>query len=167
MRVARYGAGRTNQKLYFAKMAIQQLQESTEVAVSQAAYESGVFHVHGAYLAFLQELSRFYKLSPQLGTAEAIRQGLERKGQVSPEVVQIQALEENGQWLAQLQQAFNDCQLAPEPVEVQPEAELSDAMILRVAAPVSEAPSDIERLQHWFSQLHGLINDFRREMVEF
>lgn len=166
MRVARLNASRTNQKLYFAKMAMQQVELATEEAVKQANYEAAVFHLHGTYLAFLQELCRFYKLSPQLASAEAVRLALELKGQVSPEVVQIQALETAGQWLQQLQQAFHDCQLVPEPVEPQPEAELAESLIVRVAT-ISHEHDELPRLQQWYKQLHTLINEFRREMAEW
>ena len=167
MRVARHGAGRTNQKLYFAKMAMQQLEQATDAAVIQATYEAGVFHLHGAFLALLQELSRFYKQSPQLPSAEALRLALDVKGQVSPEIVQIQQVESPDQWLGQLQQAFHDCQLAPEPPEPQPEAELPDSLILRVTTAAAEPASELERLQRWYKHLQTMINDFRREMVEF
>ncbi|PTQ90436.1 DUF6586 family protein [Agitococcus lubricus] len=167
MRVARYGAGRTNQKFYFAKMAMQQLELAADEANKQAYYETAVFHLHGAFLACLQELSRFYKLSPQLATTEAIRLALDAKGQISPEISQLQAVETEG-WLAELQQAFADCQLAPDPVEVQPEAELADSLILKVAdASSSSAIIPSVQLQGWYKALHALINDFRREMVEF
>ncbi len=167
MRVARLNASRTNQKLYFAKMAMQQVDSATEDAVKQANYEAAVFHLHGAYLAFLQELCRFYKLSPQLASAEAVRLALEVKGQISPEVAQIQGLEQVGQWLQRLQQAFHDCQLVPEPAEPQPEVELPESLIMRVASPVSEQPSDLICVQQWYKQLHALINEFRREMAEW
>ena len=167
MRVARLNAGRTNQKLYFAKIAMQQLEASPEDAVQQASYEAAVFHLHGVYLAFLQELCRFYKLSPQLASAEAVRLALEFKGQISPEVVQIQALEVSGQWLQQLQQAFHDCQLVPEPAEPQPEAEFPESLIMRVAPITSDELSALQKLQAWYKQLHNLINEFRREMAEW
>ncbi|HNP02477.1 MAG TPA: hypothetical protein PKN43_06815, partial [Agitococcus sp.] len=151
MRVARYGAGRTNQKFYFAKMAMQQIEQAVDEPSKQANYEAAVFHLHGAFLAFLQELSRFYKLSPQLGTTEAIRLALDAKGQVSPEISQLQAVEDGG-WLGELQQAFADCQLAPEPVEVQPEAELAEGLIMRaVTNPVEPEPVE-QRLKAWHTQ---------------
>ena len=166
MRVARYGAGRTNQKFYFAKMAMQQIEQAVDEPSKQANYEAAVFHLHGAFLAFLQELSRFYKLSPQLGTTEAIRLALDAKGQVSPEISQLQAVEDGG-WLGELQQAFADCQLAPEPVEIQPEAELAEGLIMRaVTNPVEPEPVE-QCLKAWHTQLQRLFSEFRQEMVEF
>ncbi len=54
-RVARYHADRTNQKLYFARLACQQAEQIEHVQQAQAYREAAVFHLHGAVLAFLQE----------------------------------------------------------------------------------------------------------------
>lgn len=167
MRVARYGAGRTNQKFYFCKIALEQCENAEDDAHKQAHYEAAVFHLHGAFLAFLQELSRFYKLSPQLGTTEAIRLALEAKGQVSPEISQLQAVEMSDAWLGQLQKTFTEYQLAADPVEPQPEAELPDSLIVRMVTMSEEPILDIARVQAWYKQLQRLITEFRQEMVEF
>jgi hypothetical protein len=167
MRVARYGAGRTNQKFYFCKIALEQCEGATDDAHKQAHYEAAVFHLHGAFLALLQELSRFYKLSPQLETTEAIRLALEAKGQVSPEISQLQAVETSDAWLGQLQKTFTEYQLAADPVEPQPEAELPDSLIVRMVTMSEEPVLDIARVQTWYKQLQGLIAEFRQEMVEF
>ena len=53
-RVARYHADRTNQKLYFARLACQQAEQTDKVQQAQGARESAVFHLQGAVLAFLQ-----------------------------------------------------------------------------------------------------------------
>lgn len=167
MRVARYGAGRTNQKFYFAKIAIQQFEQSDETAIKQANIEAAVFHVHGAFLALLQELSRFYKLSSQLATTEAIRVALEAKGQISPEISQLQAVEGQDNWLGQLQATFCEYQLAADPVEPEPEAELPEGLIVRSAMKAEESPLDIANVQMWYKKLHSLVTEFRQEMVEF
>lgn len=165
-RVARLNAGRTNQKLYFTRLTLQQLPQLTEESERLAALEAAIFHLHGAYLAFLQELARFYKLSPSLGSTQAIRAALAERSQVSPEVSQMEQLQE-GQWLGQLQQAFADCQLAPEPPEPQPEAELPEGFIARSAMPQESLMPEPEHVQAWLQALQNLIRDFRREMAEW
>ena len=62
-RVARYHADRTNQKLYFARLACQQAEQTDNIQQAQAHREAAVFHLHGAILAFLQELVRYYRLN--------------------------------------------------------------------------------------------------------
>ena len=53
-RVARYHADRTNQKLYFARLACQQAEQTEHLQLVQAYRETAAFHLHGALLAFLQ-----------------------------------------------------------------------------------------------------------------
>ena len=47
-RVARYHADRTNQKLYFARLACQQAEQTEHIQQAQAYREAAVFHLHGA-----------------------------------------------------------------------------------------------------------------------
>ena len=72
-RVARYHADRTNQKLYFARLACQQAEQTDNIQQAQAHREAAVFHLHGAILAFLQELVRYYRLNDMQPTFKSIR----------------------------------------------------------------------------------------------
>lgn len=62
-RVARFHADRTNQKLYFARLACQQAEGETNVQAAQGAREAAVFHLYGVVQAYLQELGRYYRLN--------------------------------------------------------------------------------------------------------
>ncbi len=62
-RVVCYHADRTNQKLYFVRLACQQAEQVEHIQQAQAHREVGAFHLHGAVLAFLQELVRYYRLN--------------------------------------------------------------------------------------------------------
>jgi hypothetical protein len=62
-RVARYHADRTNQNSILLDLACQQAEQTDHVQQAQAYREAAVFHLHGAILAFLQELVRYYRLN--------------------------------------------------------------------------------------------------------
>lgn len=174
--------GRTNQKLYFARL---QLDRLNQVLADRSAFaweaealscrEAAILHLHGAYVAFLQELVRFYKLSGPLLTSEALRQAMQAKGQVSPEITVLQGLEQAaGSWLAALLRAQRDCLVAPDPVaptlpEDEDEEEGPGKAIGLVALAGDEPLSlpDVERLQYWQRELTAIIRDFRREMAEW
>lgn len=171
--------GRTNQKLYFARL---QLDRVHELLAEQSAFaweagalscrEAAILHLHGAYLAFLQELVRFYKLQGPLFTSEALRQAMAAKGQVSPEIAVLQGLErEPDSWLSQLLRAHQGCLIAPEPVppEVQVEAETPSRAIAvtMVAADQPLSPADLEAIRLWQQELTGIIRGFRSEMAEW
>jgi hypothetical protein len=49
----------------------------------QAYREAAVFHLHGAMLAFLQELVRYYRLNDLQPTLKSIEEHMAAKGQVS------------------------------------------------------------------------------------
>ena len=102
-RVARYHADRTNQKLYFARLSCQQAEQIDHVQQAQAYREAAVFHLHGAVLAFLQELVRYYRLNDLNPTLKSIEEHMAAKGQVSPEVTVMQKLSKEG-FIAELKQ---------------------------------------------------------------
>ncbi len=59
---------RTNQKLYFAKLTLGQItsdQPKIANALREAQHEACLFHLHGAYLAFLQEIADQYQINTQ------------------------------------------------------------------------------------------------------
>ena len=165
-RVARYHADRTNQKLYFARMACQQAEQTDHVQQAQAHREAAVFHLHGALLAFLQELVRYYRLNDLSPTLKSIEELMAAKGQVSPEVTVLQHLSKDG-FLAELKRAYRLCQYAPEPSSPQPEDETSSNLIIKVTQTPQAWLPDTAILREWHCDLTQLIDGFRNEMVEF
>lgn len=170
--------GRTNQKLYFARLQLDRLQSLLEAkaafsweAEALSCREAAILHLHGAYLAFLQELVRFYKLQGPLMTSEAVRVAMAAKGQVSPEITVLQQLEQaHGSWLAQLLRAHQDCLIAPDqvPVAVEEEETVSRAIsVVVVAADTPLSAGDVGNIQRWLQELTTVIRDFRREMQEW
>ncbi len=165
-RVARYHADRTNQKLYFARLACQQAEQADHVQQAQAHREAAVFHLHGALLAFLQELVRYYRLNDLSPTLKSIEELMAAKGQVSPEVTVLQHLSKDG-FLAELKRAYRLCQYAPEPSSPQPEDETSSNLIIKVTQTPQAWLPDTAILREWHRDLTQLIDGFRNEMVEF
>ena len=165
-RVARYHADRTNQKLYFARLACQQAEQTDHVQQAQAHREAAVFHLNGAVLAFLQELVRYYRLNDLNPTLKSIEEHMAAKGQVSPEVTVLQHLSRDG-FLAELKRAYRLCQYAPEPSSPQPEDETSSNLIIKVTQTPQAWLPDTAILREWHRDLTQLIDGFRNEMVEF
>lgn len=170
--------GRTNQKLYFARLQLDRL-ESLVAQQSGFAWEAealscreaAILHLHGAYLAFLQELVCFYKLQGPLMSSEAVRQAMAARGQVAPEITVLQRLEQQADsWLAGLLRAHQDCLIAPEPPPAVPVEDEPDSGGIRVRAVAADPPlsaGDRQTLQGWQQALTTLIRDCRREMAEW
>ncbi len=165
-RVARFHADRTNQKLYFARLACVQAQQTEHVQQAQAQREAAVFHLHGAVLAFLQELVRYYRLSDLQPSLHSVQEQMTAKGQVSPEINILQQLSRDG-WLAELKRAYRMCQYAPEPSAPEPENETSSQLIIKVTQSPQAWLLDVEILREWHANLSDLIDGFRNEMVDF
>ncbi|MFU8926000.1 DUF6586 family protein [Acinetobacter puyangensis] len=165
-RVARYHADRTNQKLYFARLACQQAEQTEHVQQIQAHREAAVFHLQGAVLAFLQELVRYYRLTEFRPTLQNIEQHMAERGQVSPEIQVLKQLSQDG-FLSALNRAYRMCQYAPEPVAPEPEEETSSNLIIKVTQSPQAWLPDTQILREWHSELLNLIDGFRNEMVEF
>lgn len=165
-RVARYHADRTNQKLYFARLACQQAEQTDHIQQAQAHREAAVFHLHGAVLAFLQELVRYYRLNDLQPTFKSIEDQMAAKGQVSPEITVLRQLAKEG-FIAELKRAFRMCQYSPEPAEPAPEEETSSNLIIKVTQSPQAWLPDAKILREWHRDLSQLIDGFRNEMVEF
>lgn len=164
-RVARYHADRTNQKLYFARLACQQAEKTENVQQAQGERESAVFHLQGAVLAFLQELSRYYRLDDARPTFKSIKEKMAAREQLSPEVAILEQLSHDG-FLAELNRAYSFSQYAPEPPAPTPEDETSSNLILKVTQSPQAWLPDTQILREWHRELTGLIEGFRNEMVE-
>lgn len=165
-RVARYHADRTNQKLYFTRLAFQQAEQTEHVQQAQAYREAAVFHLHGAVLAFLQELVRYYRLNDLHPTLKSIEEQMAAKGQVSPEISVLQKLSKDG-FIAELKRAYRLCQYTPEPATPEPEDETSSNLIIKVTQTPQAWLPDSAILREWHRDLTQLIDGFRNEMVEF
>lgn len=165
-RVARFHADRTNQKLYFARLSCQQAEQTEHIQQAQAHREAAVFHLHGAVLAFLQELVRYYRLNELQPTLKSIEEAMAAKGQVSPEVVILHKLAKEG-FIAELKRAYRLCQYTPEPSAPEPEDETSSNLIIKVTQTPQAWLPDTKILREWHRELMQLIDGFRNEMVEF
>ncbi len=165
-RVARYHADRTNQKMYFARLSTLQADKADNPQIAQASREAAVFHLHGAVLAFLQELARYYKLNDRHPTFQSIKEKMAARGQVSPEIIILEQLAHTG-FIAELNRTYAACEYAPEPPEPTFDDDSSSNLIIKVThSPLSWLP-DIQILREWHHALVALIEGFRNEMVEF
>jgi len=164
-RVARYHADRTNQKLYFARLAISQA-EKTQHQEKQAYQEAAVNHLYQSIFAFLQELVRYYQLSDSQPTLISVSQKMAQKGQVSPEILVLESLFKSG-FLAELSTAYHHCLYAPVPHVPEYEGEASSQLIIKVTQTPQAWLPDTAILRGWHQEIMALFDGFRNEMVEF
>lgn len=169
---------RTNQKLYFARLQFDLMQAalSDDEAFDASARalscrEAVIWHLHTGLAAFMQELSKFYKVQPTVSTVADLAQAMAKRQQVSPEAqVLQQLLDTPNSWLAGLMRVHAECYL---PVAL-PDLEVEAESAARIAIPVVntdvDAPlsaADVALLLQIHRELTHMIRGFRAELAEF
>ena len=170
-RVAKYQADRTNQKLYFCRLACQAADKSSDKQLYQSHCETAIFHLHGTYLAFLQELGYFYGLTIKEPTLADIEQALSLRTQVSPEIQRLQQLQQQG-FLANIERAYRRCLYAVPPEAMEDSLSSvnkkeSQDLIVNVVTLSNQWLPDEATIREWRQQFLELIEQLRGGMVEY
>lgn len=165
---------RTNQKIYFAGLALEALgkaQDSRAMnaqAQTQAERESALFHLYGALLGLCHEIGGYYRL-PQAGVLRA-EQLLSREVLATiaiPELAELVELAEQPEtWLAQLLRAYADL-FRPPVASKAPKGDVTQPLIQAVSLDEPEAPAlSREELESWRQNLKRLVVRFREGLSE-
>lgn len=170
-RVAKYQADRTNQKLYFCRLACQAAGDSSDKQLYQAHCETAIFHLYGTFLAFLQELGHFYSLNMSAPTMADIEQALSARTQVSPEIQRLKLLQQQG-FLANVERAYQRCLYAVQPEELENATVVNSEpldrdLIVNVVTLSNQWLPDDATIREWRQQFLTLIEQLRAGMVEF
>lgn len=169
---------RTNQKLYFARLQLGLVHEAladTSAFDSEpramSCREAAIWHLHAGLGAFMQELSRFYKVIPPVSTPAALAAAMAQRQQVSPEAEILQQLSDlPDSWLSQLNQLYRATLLPVELPDLATEAESPARIGIAVVNTSVDSPlsqSDLATLDAIHRALTQAIRDFRAELVEF
>lgn len=175
-RVAKYQADRTNQKLYFCRLACQAAANTSDKQLYQAHCETAIFHLYGAYLAFIQELGNFYGLTMTAPTLADIEEALGARTQVSPEVQRLEQLLQQG-FLADIERAYQRCLYPVLSENIIDDKVIDDRagrgtaaapdLIVNVVTLSNQWLPDEATVREWRQQLLELIEQLRAGMVEF
>jgi len=169
--MAKHKPGKSNQKLYFAKIHIDAIREAetndsllNKKAVITAFRESCLFHLVSAYHAFLNEMLNTYDvvLSPMDSLAD-IQAQLTSQGRPSSELTRFQQLASSG-WLANMLSAWSEVQgHALEKSTSIPAAVMPGAIDVLQAEPVNE----VVQLELWRNELAREIEALRSLLAEW
>lgn len=169
-RVAQYQADRTNQKLYFCRLACKAAADANNKQLYQGECETAIFHLQGALLAFLQELSHYYGLAIAQPTVASVKATLAQSTQVSPEIQRLEQLLESG-FLAEVMRAYNRCQYAPKPdtpeVTAVGQGQGDSDLIVNVVTLSNQWLPDDATIREWRQQFLTLIEQLRSGMAEY
>lgn len=166
--------GRTNQKLYFASLALQRARQAEQggaleqPGLLRAAREEALFHLQGALLGLCQEVGRFYRWpDANQGRVEAFLQLDRARLFPSPELGELMELaRQPDTWLARLQVAHGAL-FAPSK-DSGKDRQVPTGLIeaVNVEDQSKQEPS-LEDLQQWRQDMQSLVRRFRQGMSEF
>lgn len=166
---------RTNQKLYFAGLALEAWHKAEQgrpmnaQALIQAEREAALFHLYGAVLGLCHEITGYYRL-PQANVlqVEALLAAEVLNAAPNPELAELVELAQHGEtWLAQLLAAYRGLFLPPretKPAKSAPADEQS-GLIESVALDESADPGRVE-LEAWRQSLKALALRYRAALSE-
>lgn len=168
---------RTNQKLYFARLQLDLLDAAlrdddfSAEPRALSCREAALWHLDSAIGAFMQELSRFYKVQPAATTPETLAAAMAAQGRVSPEAdILLQLLAQPETWMARLRALHAACYRPVTLPDIAIEAESPARIAIPVQMTDSDQPlseADVATLTHIHHALTQAIRDFRAELVEF
>jgi len=164
---------RTNQKLYFASLALESWRAAGLLHAvhaqgrAQAEREAALFHLHGAVLALCHEVAGYYRM-PQgdAGQVEVFLEAGRLADRPSPEFSELAELAgRQDSWLGQLIRAHG-LLLQPPRETAKAERVSSVPLITAINLAEEEATLTPERVGAWCSELKMLVVRFREGLSE-
>ncbi|MBA1202076.1 PasA protein [Pseudomonas capeferrum] len=165
---------RTNQKLFFAGLALESMAQATTSramnaqGLIQAERESALFHLYGALLGLCHEIAGFYRLPQANASRPELLFGNEMQESIAiPEMAEMLELARNSEtWLARLLSAYADL-FRPPVVKKAAKTDVTQPLIQAISLdePTVE-PLSRQELESWRSELKGLVRRFREALSE-
>lgn len=164
---------RTNQKIFFAGLALDDLRkaEAGEVVNAPALLQSGretvLFHLYGAVLGLCHEIAGYYKTAEaNAPRVELLLNATVLQASPSPELAElVEIAQQPESWLSRLLAAhaalFQPPQ-APKTAKVDPTLPL----IAAVSVGEEQAPLSRDELESWRQQLKQLVLRYRESLRE-
>lgn len=165
---------RTNQKIYFAGLSLENWRRAEEKGamnapgVIQAEREACLFHLYGALLGLCHEIAGYYRLPD--ATAPRVEQLLARSTQgssPSPELAELMELAEHSEtWLARLMSAHSamfEPPRAPTKKKTDPTLPLIEAISVGEDVP----PLARDEVESWRGNMKALALRFRESLTEW
>lgn len=170
-------AVRTNQKLNFARLHIKALEQAEEAsqwskhARIESYHESVLFFMASGYAALLREVAENYNLEVDcVHRFSDLTEQLERTGQESPEVTELEQLEKDqGSWLHKMLSAYEACWQASSFRQAKSEADssISEIHVLQINPDHAEDKDVLAEYKGWLQAFRDLIERLRAGMQEW
>jgi len=165
---------RTNQKLFFAGLALENWQRAerqgavNSPGLVQAEREASLFHLYGALLGLCHEITGYYRMPDAHATrVECLLTRSLQDSPASPELAElIELAEQSGSWVADLLAAYAAL-FEPPRAPVKPKADPRLPLIEAVGVGDEVLPLSFEDVQGWRQQLKTLALRYRESLTEW
>lgn len=166
---------RTNQKIFYAGLALESWQKAAESramnaqALIQAEREATLFHLYGALLGLCHEIAGYYRLPNSTASrAEVLLNRQSLASAPSPELAELVELSENAHtWLGQLLAAHAGLYQPPRQAK-EAKATAETASLIQAVSLDREQPALArETLESWRQELKALAQRFRVGLSEW
>lgn len=153
---------RVNQKLYFARLTLDQAQAATCANTRAALLQAALFHLVTAYRLYLGEIAAAYRHPlDRTDSASAAQQAWVQDGRHCPELSELATLEQRGDWPARLLAAYAAA------------AEVAGTAVSAAPASAGIALVDItgavelDECRSWLAALQALLAQQRERLQEW
>ena len=164
---------RTNQKIYFAGLALEALKKAecgqldNAQAQAQACRETILFHLYGAVLGLCQEIAGYYKL-PDTDAVDAfvwLNASAQAHDPMPERAELIELLNDKTSWLYAL---FNAYQALFQPLNEPKKAKMDPRIAVIEVTPVDDEQERLtsDKLDGWRQALKGQVLRFRESLTE-
>lgn len=166
---------RTNQKLYFAGLAIEALRHlehgavANAAALAQAEREAVLFHLYGALLGLCHEIAGYYRFAD--AASPSVERFLTREALAAapnPQLGELVELASNPEtWLAALRTEYSSLWQPPrEPKKPKQDVTLPLIQAVSLDEPAKAPQLTAKTLENWRQQLKSLAIRFREGLSE-
>ncbi len=165
---------RTNQKIYFAGLSLENWRKAEEKGsvnapgMIQAEREASLFHLYGALLGLCHEIAGYYRLAnANAPRVELLLFRSPGEPTPSPELSELIELAGHSEtWVAQLISAY-DALFLPPRAPVKPKTDPTMPLIEAISVAEEALPLGRDDIESWRQQLKELALRFRESLSEW
>lgn len=170
--MARERYTRTNQKVFFAGLALEAWRKAqadaayNAQALQQAQREAALFHLYGSVLGLCHEIAGYYGMKDSAASrVEQFLAPASLEAAPSPELAELVELARQPEtWLAQLLMAYDELFRPP---QEEARAKVDPGLPLITAVNVEKSTElSVDELDVWRQQLKNLVLRFRESLSE-
>lgn len=159
-------SARVNQKLYYARLVLDQAAAAAAGPLQTALQEAAVWHLATAYRAHLAAIAQGYRHDTAADSAATVARELAAREIHCAEIGELEQIERSGGWAAQLLSAASEGEalLPAKTTAADPQAVAVPALIPTQTVAVAW---DVDDVRRWLEALSAAVTAQRERLQEW